>query len=108
MLVRRNPAKIVKGRKEYDCEATRCVVGREIGKGEVHVAVHDSSPAGPSAHHQRQNHFSVRYHVRCYGAGNNVDRQTTLLTFPLEDMEGYDHYQDEVARLLKSGEEPDA
>ncbi len=100
MHIRRDAAKIVKGRGEYECRAEPCLLGREIEPGEVHVSVHDSAPTGPGAHHLRHNHFSVRYHLRCFSESRTTDRHTTMLSHEIRELEGYDRHRVAVDTLL--------
>ena len=99
--------KHVRARGEYDCSAKRCLVGRSIARGEVHVSVRDFAPQTPDRGRPRPdlkwNNFQVRYHERCFIQGNTNDSHTSTMSYELADLAGYEQYRNEIAALLAEG-----
>jgi len=97
--------RVVKGRGDYECSASPCLLGRQIEAGEVHVSVHDNAPvlgsSGKPRTDLRHNHFQVRYHCVCFQKSRTSDGRTSFLRYDLEELEGYERHEECIAKLLK-------
>ena len=100
-----DPPALRRARKAHPCRAPTCTENGEIDPGEVHVALHGSTPrrgrSGQPLTNMKHLHFTAHYHLICFFFMQHNGISPRVATYSLEDFENYDRFHREVAEMLK-------